>query len=733
MAPGTRPARAERVRGRIATVYYASPRFSAGTLRTQEGYTVRFAGPFFAREEESVVLCGSWEEHPRFGRQLKVAHIELDLPVDADGLANYLANHPRIRGIGPVRARRIAERFGADFDAAISERPEEVAAAAGLSPEALATLREEWLHSRELNRALTWLAGFGLTHHQVTTLVERFGNSAVSILQEDPYLILHAIRSLGFRRLDKIARQMGTPKDHPSRLRTGLLHCVSEAVERGHSYLDYEELLRQAHQLLVMDADDSDAQIGRAFESLVEEKRLACLHQEGRLLVAPPDLLAMETYLHRVLSAPRPENPHFRDLVDAEGFVDYLAPSLNDGQRAALLAAIRQRVLLISGGAGSGKTYTIAAIASLYEEFGKSVLLAAPTGKAAKRLEDVVHKEASTLHRLLGYNGERFECDTEHPLEADVVIVDEFSVVDTRLAWHFFQALDLDRTAVVLVGDHNQLPPVGPGHLLRDLIQTRAVPTVLLDEIVRQAGMLNENSTAILRGQLRPTAPGQSGSRRPWYVVDEFQDEESIVQFLRGLYPRLKDHLGFDLRRDVQLLTPMRKGPLGVAALNLELQALIQRLCWGVEVPPSALKRPDFLLHDRVIQTRNNYELNVMNGALGTVVAVGPRPGELQVRFDTAEVTYEPDAPALGDLSLAYALTVHKAQGSEFECAIIIAHKSQAVMLHRNWLYTAVTRAQRTAILVGDRWALRYAARERRHDQRNTFFPILHAARTRPR
>ena len=730
MAQETHRPQPERVRGRIDSVYHASPRFSAGKLRTQEGYTIRFAGPFFAREGEQVVLCGTWDDNPRFGRQFKVEHIELDLPVDADGLTNYLANNPRIRGIGPVKAKRIAALFGDNFDAIISDQPETVAAAIGLSPETLDMLREEWLHSRELNRALVWLSSFGLTHHQIATLVEHFGNSVVSILQEDPYLILHAIRSLGFKRLDKIARQMGTPKDHPSRLRTGVMHCVSEAVDRGHSFLDYEDLLRQAHQLLVMDAEDSDELIDAALQKLIEAGRLACLHHEGRVLITLPDLLSMEQYLCEVLSTAHSPNPHLASIGDEHGFIDHFAPDLNEGQRQAMLAAMRHRILLISGGAGSGKTYTIAAIASMYEQLGKSVLLAAPTGKAAKRLEEVVRKDASTIHRLLGYDGEKFMCDAEHPLEADVVIVDELSVVDVRLAWHLFQAIDLKRTAVVLVGDHNQLPPVGPGHLLRDLIHTRAVPTIILDEIVRQAGVLNENSTAVLHGQLRPTAEGETGSRRPWYVVDEFQHESGILQFLHQLYPRLKDGLGFDLINEVQMLTPMRRGPLGVAALNLELQRLVQKLCWGVEVPLPASKRPQLLLHDRVIQNRNNYELGIMNGSLGTVIKVGPKPGELWVRFDAKEIYYEPDAPGLDDLSLAYALTVHKAQGSEFECSIVIVHKSHAIMLHRNWLYTAVTRAQRTAILIGDRWALRYAARERRHDLRNTFFPIL-AARKR--
>jgi len=408
--------------------------------------------------------------------------------------------------------------------------------------------------------------------------------------------------------------------------------------------------------------------------------------------------------------------------------MDFVAAELNQGQRAAARTALSSRVGLITGPAGSGKTRTVGAVVAMCEMLELSVLLAAPTGKAAKRLEQVVGKEASTIHRLLGYDGESFARDAENPLDADVVIVDEVSVVDVRLAWQLFQAIDLDRTVVVLVGDHNQLPPVGPGHLLRDLIQTQAIPTVTLDEVVRQAGVLNANSLAVLRGELKPTAPGQTGERRPWYVVDEFQEAGEIVPFLQGLYPRLKA-LGFDLINDVQLLTPTRKGPLGVSELNSHLQALVQRLCWGVEVVASAGRRPSFLLHDRVIQNRNNYDLNVMNGALGTVIAVGPKPGELRVRFDDQEVKYAPGASELDDLSLAYCLTTHKAQGSEFRCVLVIVHKAHAYMLHRNWLYTSVTRAQETAILIGDRWALRYAARERRQDLRRTFFPILHSQR----
>ena len=722
------------VRGRVEEVFYSSPRFSAGRLRADDGQTISFAGPIMVREHDPVVLRGDWVQHPKYGRQFKVESLEYDTALDAEGLANYLANHPDIKGIGPVKARRIAEQFGDDFDRVLSDEPETIAETVHLSLEAVHALREEWLRTKAVNGALTWLAAFGLTHHQVKTLVERFGNNVVALLQTDPYLITREVPGFAFKRVDKIARKMGAPKDHPSRIRAGILHCVEEHVEQGDCWAEYEELIDQANALLVMDTLDSRARIEKALDALIEEKTLSCASCGGRFLVAKPVLRAMEEDLGKIFSRQRTANPHFSEVGDLEELVDLAAPQLNAGQWDAVLTALRTRLALICGGAGSGKTFTVAAIAGLYEEQGLSVILAAPTGKAAKRLEQVVGREAYTIHRLLGYDGQEFRRTAEDPLEAAVVIVDEVSMVDVPLAWHLFQAIDLEQTAVVLVGDHNQLPPVGPGNILRDLIDTRAVPTVVLDEIVRQAGVLKENSIAILRGEVEKTAPetrhtdgGQAGTgRRPWYLVDQFTDVWDVQRFLLDLFNSvLVDRLGFDLVEDVQLLTPTRKGPLGVEALNVELQRLVQKKLWGVDVP--ALRpgrRPRFLLHDKVIQTRNNYDLNVMNGAVGQVTAI-ERDGAMEVVFDGQPVVITPDSGRLSDLSLAYALTIHKAQGSEFPCAIVLVHKSHSFMHHRNLFYTGVTRAQEVAIVIGDRWGLRNCAQRRHLERRKTFLSLL--------
>lgn len=1059
------------LRGVVETVFYASPRFSAGRLRTPDGTSASFAGPVMVREHDPVVLTGVWDRHPKYGRQFKATGLLVDQDLDVDGLANYLANHPDVVGIGPVRARRIAEALGRDFDRVLHDAPERVAAAAGVSMDVVAGLREVWERTHAVNAAATWLAAFGLTHHQVTTLVLEYGNNVVPILREDPYLIVGAVRGFGFKRVDVVARKMGTAKDHPSRLRAGVLHCVTERVEDGHCWTDYEELVEHANALLVLDTLDSRARIEQALDELVAGGKLACVSLAGRFLVARPRLHEMETGLSGWLARGREPNPHFGGRTDLDALVAETAPDLNPGQHAAVVAALRHAQCVISGGAGSGKaqpldamiltptgwramgeihvgdqviganghpcevvgvfprgerevfrvtmtdgseteccdehlwltrsqkdrdrkrpgsvkplsairgdlvtrggkrkhwipiveavefaggdlplhpyalgallgdgcfrpggcgftkagmeiidaleavlpdgahmqyqdgfdwrivgngcrggnpvlnalrelglegtrsqdkfvpevykfasaadrlallqglldtdgsahgvnvefsttspqlaqdvlflvrslggtahlaerqtyythnferragspsfrlhlclpahvapfrlsrkrdafaprtkyhprraiarvetvgmksvqciavdapdqlyvtddfivthnTYTVAAIARVYEEHGLSVVLAAPTGKAAKRLEQVVGREAVTIHRLLEFDGDTFQRHASEPLSADVVIVDEVSMVDVPLAWHLYDALCLARTAVVLVGDHNQLPPAGPGNLLRDLIDRRPIATVVLDEVVRQAGVLKENSIAVLRGEVRRTAAPGTDGRRPWYVVDQFGDALAAQRFLLDLYDGvLAEKLRFDLLADVQLLTPQKKGPLGVAALNVLLQRLVQRKLFGVDAPelPEG-RKPSFLLHDKVIQTRNNYRLGVMNGAIGFVTEVGPRRGDLVVRFEGGEVEITAESGHAQDLQLAFALTIHKAQGSEFPCVVAVIHKAHSFMHHRNLFYTAVTRAQQVAVVVGDRWGQRHCAEKEQVERRKTFLSVL--------
>lgn len=414
------------------------------------------------------------------------------------------------------------------------------------------------------------------------------------------------------------------------------------------------------------------------------------------------------------------ENNNRFDLDEVAACVP---PELNDCQRRAYLAAARHKAVLIAGGAGVGKSYVVGRIARLYVGSGYRVALAAPTGKAAKRIEQIVDMPAQTVHRLLKYNGHEFARNETSPLDCDVVIVDEVSMLDVPLCYRLFKAIDFTKTNIVLVGDHNQLPPVGPGNIIRDILSNGLIPTVILDEVVRQAGLLKENSIAILNGRVAGNAKTDEG-RKSWYLVDKYTDQMDILNFIILMYERvLHERLGYDIVHNVQLLAPMKKGLLGVDNLNIVLQRLIQKKCHGVDVDDvPAGRRPRFYLHDKVIQLRNNYELNVMNGSIGTIEAFDADADVYTILFDEGETQVERDD--IKDIALAYALTFHKSQGSEYDCGIVVVHKSQSYMHHRNLFYTGVTRAKKTAIIIGDRWGIRNCAKQRITDRRRTFLSL---------
>jgi exodeoxyribonuclease V alpha subunit len=714
------------LRGTIRRVFFAGPRFSAGKLETPDGQLVSFAGKFFAREGDAVVLEGVWSQHPKYGRQFDAKTMTFDLGFSADGLSNYLAKHPEIKGIGPAKARLIAERFGRDFAQALEVEPEAIAVVARVPLETILSLRTEWTKTRVLNDAMVHLSAYELSHGQVTGLVEKFGPSVVSLLQADPYLLVREVRGLGFRRVDKLARAVGTPKDLPGRIRAGVVHLVEEALDAGHTWIDSEELVDRANGLLVMDTLDSRDRIDAALDQLLDEGALSVMSHGGRFLVSDPVIREQEEGLAGFLSRGSTPSRHFVPGPELAREIDAICPSLNAEQRQAVLTSLGSTISVISGPGGSGKTFVVSSLVALCESRDLSIVLAAPTGKAAKRIEEMVGRPASTLHRLLGFDGRKFTRPAESLLEADVLVIDEVSLVDVPLAWELFRVIDPGRTSVVLVGDHNQLPPVGPGALLRDLIASRAVPTTILETVVRQAGVLRNNSLAILSGEIRKTSDRLPSGRRAWYVCDQFGEQLAAQAFVLRLFDEvLSERLAFDLLRDVQVLTPTHKGPLGTVELNLAIRQLVQKKLWGIDVPETPRnRRPRFLVHDRVILKRNNYEVGVMNGAVGLVTAA-EKDGTLVVDFDGRGIVFPADSLHLRDLHLAYALTIHSSQGSEFPMAIVVVHKAHSFMHHRNLLYTGVTRAKESVVLVGDRWGMKNCAARRDATRRRTFLAFL--------
>ncbi|MHB9023449.1 MAG: SF1B family DNA helicase RecD2 [Armatimonadota bacterium] len=705
------------VHGRVTWLYHSSPAFSAGIMTTDDHRQLRFRGKFFVQAHECVAMTGTLVHHQVYGEQLDVESMTYDLAFDAIGLANYLANNPSFHGIGPAKATAIATAFGEDFDRVIREEPERIRHAVPLADETLTILREEWLARSEMNALASWLSSYGLTHCQLTKIVERFGHQAKSLLLADPYLLCREVEGFGFARTDMVAQKLGVAKDHPGRLAAALRDQLHQLMDDGHCWVARTALVRDTARVLALDDLDAEDRVAAGVETLItageviEERdgalsRLALcwLYQRERDLAA-----WLRQYGTR-------QAARLVSKARAGALIDAHCCDLTARQREAINMALSSSICMIVGAAGSGKSYTIAGMYDIFASLEMTVALCAPTGKAARRLEEVSGARAQTLHRLLGYSGKSWQRGHENPLDCDVVIVDECSMVDVELAWRLFDAIDFSRTRLILVGDHQQLPPVGPGNPLRDVLSYDYVPVCVLDQVIRQAGTLKENSNAILTGQLAPTAPGVVGTARPWYVVDSFKDAELLLAALLELLREKLPAMGFDIVRGVQVITPYRKGPLGVQRINLELQCLMQRVVHGCELPPPPENgRPVFHPGDKVIQTRNNYGLDIMNGSIGVVI--GPTviaddhgtQRALAVDFDGRQVNIPLGSDAERDLELAYAITIHKSQGSEFPCVIAIVHSKHAYMLHRNLLYTAVTRARETAILFGDQTGMRRA------------------------
>lgn len=714
----------EKIKGRIERQFFRANNYSVGTMRTTQGKSITVTASVELVEGELVELTGEWTNHPKYGKQFKAATLVHGEITTADDLEAYLAGNPNFKGIGPAKAKKIAQKYGGNFDDVIRNRPEEVAKAGSIPLPVAMQVQKIWIANHETNKVSMKLAGFGLTDHQRQKLVDKYGANAVDKVSEDPYLIIGAIHGFGFKRVDDIALRMGFDKHFPGRIRAGIKAALDNAVSRGHTWLDLPTLEAQAAQLLYLDRAEVHAMV----VTMAKDGDLEWDKAEGKNILSLPEFRRMEKAVIDYLKKGNGAHPAVDKTatVTADLASGKLCPMLNEKQRGAALAALSYQCAVISGGAGSGKTFTISGIVNLLDELGLSVALAAPTGKAAKRMEQVVGKEAFTLHRLLGYGGDGWPDMT---LNYDVVIVDETSMVDVHLAWRLLKAMDFDRTAVVFVGDHNQLPPVGPGNVLRDIIKTKIIPGVILTDVVRQAGVLKENSVAILRGEVAPTTA--SGDTTPWSVIDDCGAETEgvyawIMDYFEGHLNQGKAHAEQFLE-SVQLLSPKRKGPLGVEDLNVKLQDMVQRIVYGVNVAAVKARQKwrKFFKHDRVIQRRNNYTLGVMNGATGKVLDL-TNNGDMLVQFDgePEPLWLRKENGDILDVQLAYALTVHQTQGSEFPYAVIVIHRSHSFMHSRNLFYTGVTRAKTAAIIVGDEDGIERCAQKVSADGRNTFMSL---------
>ncbi len=716
----------ETIKGYVEHIIYQNETNGYTVLAfVSEGEKITCVGMFRGVDEgESLEMQGSFTEHALYGRQFKAEAFRSVQPEDIVGIERYLGSGA-IKGVGAALASRIVKKFGTDTFRIMEQEPERLAEIKGISERIAREIGVQMEEKKDLRDAMIFLLRHGISGTLAAKVYETYGMGLYGVLRENPYKLAEDINGIGFKRADEIAARNGIRVDSEYRLRSGLFYTLQSAAGEGNSCLPEEMLLEKAAGLLGVPEET----LGTQLENLAMEKKVVLKKEESGKLVyvssfyyAEMNCARMLIDLNRALEAERAEPEEERiQLKKIRGLEREQGIELDELQRRAVSESIRHGVLILSGGPGTGKTTTINTMIRYFEQEGLDILLAAPTGRAAKRMTEATGYEARTIHRLLELNGgisedntehsARFEKNADNPLEADVVIVDEMSMVDLFLMQSLLRAL-MQGTRLILVGDMDQLPSVGPGQVLHDLIESGAFPAVILKRIFRQAGesdivvnahLINEGKSILLDNKSRDFFFLERNDVNVMY--------KHIVQLVQDMLPRYVQVSPMD----IQVLTPMKKGSLGVEALNRILQQYLN--------PPAPDKKEhstgkDDLLRvgDKVMQIKNNYQLEweivseynividkgtgIFNGDMGIIREINDFAATLVVEFDEhRRVTYP--FTGVDELELAYAVTIHKSQGSEYPAVVLPVLSGPKLLFNRNLLYTAVTRARNCVTILG--------------------------------
>jgi exodeoxyribonuclease V alpha subunit len=666
---------------------------------------------------ESLKLTGKWVQNKRFGEQFQVETFEVTVPATLLGIQKYLASG-LIKGIGSIMSERIVEKFGLHTLEVIEKKPERLSEVEGIGPKRISMIIKAWGEHKEIKEIMIFLQGHGVSAAYSTKIYKQYGDQSIEAVRENPYRLAHDIYGVGFITADKIAQNLGIDRNSLIRAKAGLIYILNQLTEEGHVYYPESQLIHKAKEILSVDAEI----IILAVRELSKEKEifLEDLDPEGNLkavYLAP--FHVAETGVAQMLMNLK-ESPSNIRPIHPEKAIEWVQQKLNielaQKQEEAILLAATSKVLIITGGPGTGKTTLITAVLRIFQQLKLRILLAAPTGRAAKRMNEATGWEAKTIHRLLEYSPRKggFKKDQDDPLEADVVIIDEASMVDTHLMYHLLKAIP-SHVHLILVGDVDQLPSVGPGNVLKDIIKSGRFTVVRLTEIFRQAqeSMIVVNAHKVNQGQF-PVLKEIDKSEKTDFQFMQEEDPEKVLQNILDLCSeRIPRDFRFHPLRDIQVLTPMHKGVIGVANLNIELQ---KRLNPG----QSGITRGawNFRLGDKVMQIVNNYDKDVFNGDIGWISKIDPEERDVAIDFEGRLVPY--DYSDLDEVVLAYAISVHKSQGSEYPVVILPVVTQHYMLLQRNLIYTGITRAKKMVIMIGTKKALAIAIRNNKPQRRYT-------------
>lgn len=720
--------RTMRIRGVVERITYQNPENGYTVLKCAvKNYSdlVTVVGNLLDVNVGSVLLVdGNWKIDSKYGRQFLAESWEETMPATVFGIEKYLGSG-LIKGVGPKFAKRIVQKFGTETIEVIESDEKRLLEVEGIGKKRIRMIHESWEKQKEIKNIMLFLQDHGVSTAFAGKIYRQYGNESIQIVKENPFRLADDIWGIGFRTADGIAQKLGFEKDDFARIRSGIMYTLSALADEGHVYAEREQLIKKAVELLEAD----EMCIAGAIEKMRENKDLICeawREEEGDSIYLPPFYYAetgVASRLRRLTQTPAQDRlwtslmqarqkTGNQDLsVDVKKIQERVHMEYDEVQTEAIRQSAVSKVMVLTGGPGTGKTTTTQGIITAFQSFGLKILLAAPTGRAAKRMTEATGLEAKTIHRLLECKPpEGYQKNEENPLEGDVLIVDECSMIDIVLMNSLLKAIPLGMR-LILVGDIDQLPSVGAGNVLRDIMDSGTVPVIRLTRIFRQAlsSRIITNAHRINQGQMPDIS---NGADTDFFFTSKEEPEEAAEEIVKLVKTKLPRYYAV-APSQIQVLTPMQRGVVGAGKLNLMLQEALNPQ--GDQLFRSGYA---YRINDKVMQIRNNYEKEVFNGDIGLVVSVDMQNRVLSVDFDGRIVSYE--STELDEIVHAYATTIHKAQGSEYPIVVMPVLMSHFVMLQRNLIYTGITRAKKVLVIVGTKKALAYAVRNVTVTKRNT-------------